>query len=98
MDKKCDLCIPKLNSNVPKQFIVETLQKINIGTLERITELPLKQNPLFKRILFTIVWNEKNPRVNNIKNRLIQNETIKLIPKKDEPNFWIIMQSCCPGK
>ena len=95
---KSDLCIPKINANISKNTIIENLLKTNIGTIDRITELPLKNNPLCKRILFTITWNLLNPKVALLRQRIQNNQTLKLIPKIDEPQFWLIALSCCPGK
>ena len=73
---RSDLCIPKININIKKTFIMETLQNANLGVIERMTELPLKQNPLYKRILFTILWNTStNPMVENGSNEY---KTIKI--------------------
>ena len=95
---KNDLCIPKINANIPKNTIIENLLRANIGTIVRLTELPLKNNPLCKRILFTISWNLSNPKVEQLQQRIQNNQTLKLVPNKDEPQFWLIALSCCPGK
>ena len=94
--EKRDLCIPKINSNVSKQFIVDTLQKANLGELERFTELPLKQNPLYKRILFTIKWEIDKPKTIQYKEILEKKQTLKLVPDRNDSQFWIIVPSCCP--
>lgn len=95
---RSDLCIPKININVKKTFIMETLQNANIGVIERMTELPLKQNPLYKRILFTILWNTStNPMVEKWIERIKNNKNLKLVPHKSEPHYWMITQSCCPN-
>ena len=92
-----DLCIPKMNANVAKPFVIQTLQKANLGVLQRITELPLKQNPLYKRILFSIRWNVDNPSCIRLQERLANNQPIRLVPNKEEPYFWLITTSCCPS-
>ena len=94
--EKSDLCIPKINSNVSKQFIVDTLQKANLGQLERFTELPLKHNPLYKRILFTVKWEVDKPKTIQYKKMIENNQTLKLVPNRNDPQFWIIVPSCCP--
>ena len=78
---------------------METLQNANIGVIERMTELPLKQNPLYKRILFTILWNTSstNPMVETWIERIQNHQTLKIVPKKSEPHYWMITQSCCPN-
>lgn len=94
---RSDLCIPKINANIKKSFIMETIQKAKLGVIERMTELPLKQNPLYKRILFTITWNTTtNPMVERWILRIKNNQQLKLVPTKEEPHYWIITQSCCP--
>lgn len=93
-----DLCIPKMNINIPKTYVVEILSKADLGKIERMTELPLKQNPLYKRVLFTITWNVNNPKVEYWKTRIMKQQPLKLIPTKTIPYYWIITASCCPTK
>lgn len=93
-----DLCIPKMNTNIPKQKIIETLLNTKIGKIERLTEIPLKQNPLYKRILFTITWDSNNPLVKCWQQRIIKKQTLKLVPNKRDPQYWLITASCCPCK
>lgn len=95
---KSDLCIPKININIKKKYIMEKIEKANIGAITRMTELPLKQNPLYKRILFTMIWNQENQKVANLVMRVESNQNLKLVPVKSEPCYWIITKSCCPGK
>ena len=95
---RSDLCIPKISINIKKTIIMETLQKANLGVIERITELPLKHNPLYKRILFTVLWNTAPPQSQNWIQRIKNNQTLKIVPNKAEPHYWMITESCCPGK
>ena len=65
---------------------METLQNANIGVIERMTELPLKQNPLYKRILFTILWNTStNSMVEKWIERIKNNQNhVETLLKKQE--------------
>jgi len=81
------LCIPRIDSNVTKEYIMNSLHKMNIGQIEKITELPLKNNPAYKRILICVKWNDDaNDSMMEIKNRLLNNETIKLV--HNMPWYW----------
>jgi hypothetical protein len=94
---RCDLCIPKININIQKAFIMETLQKANLGMIERMTELPLKHNPLYKRILFTVSWNTNSKRSEDWIHRIKNKQTLKVVPQRTEPHYWMITESCCPA-
>ena len=93
---RCDLCIPKINVNIDKAFIKEKLQ--HLGRVIRMTELSLKTNPLYKRILFTIEWDEFKDNVELWKTRIANNQALKLIPYPNDPQFWLIAPSTCPTK
>jgi len=85
------LCIPRIDSNVSKDYIMNTLGKLDIGYVEKFTEIPLKNNPSFKRILLRFRWNENNKNIGDIKKRLSNNEAIKLV--YNMPWYWKIVES-----
>ena len=81
------LCIPRIDSNITREYIINSLHKMNIGKIEKLIELPLKNNPAYKRILIYVKWNDDaNDSMIDIKNRLLNNETIKLV--HNMPWYW----------
>jgi hypothetical protein len=83
------LCIPKIESSITKDFIHKTLLKLKIGYIQNIIEIPLRNNPNYKRIIIKISWNEKDTSSNNIKNMLFEQGSIKIV--YDMPWYWKIV-------
>jgi len=88
MNKKNEsLCIPRIESNIRRDFIFKKLCMLKIGYIQKMTEIPLKNNPDYKRILFRIQWNDEI-KTNEIRERLSKGESINFI--YDFPWFWKI--------
>lgn len=83
------ICIPRIDTNIPKDYIINKLCNLQIGTIQKFTEIPLKNDPTHKRILITIVWNKKNQKALNIQNTLETHGSIKLV--HDMPWYWKIV-------
>jgi hypothetical protein len=84
-----NLCIPRIKSNITKEYLKNKLCKLQLfGKIERIIEIPLKNDNEHKRILIKIIWN------NNNKSRKFQ-ETIKNMGSikyvYDFPWYWKIL-------
>ena len=58
-----------------------------------MTEIPLKNNTNYKRVLFKVTWN-KNPRTTEIRKRLQDGLPIYLV--YDNPWFWKIIPQNIP--
>jgi hypothetical protein len=88
------LCIPRMDKNISKQYIFDKLRKLNFGYIEKIIEIPLKNNTDHKRVLIKIKWNNY-PDTMNYKTRLNNGESIKLVYDMiNVPWFWKIVVSC----
>ena len=51
-----DICIPRMEKNVRREFIFNILRKMKIGYIERISEIPLKKEATHKRVIIKIKW------------------------------------------
>jgi hypothetical protein len=88
------LCIPRMDKNIPKEYIIDKLRKLNFGYIEKIIEIPLKNGTDNKRVLIKIKWNSF-PNTINYKKRLNNGESIKLVYDMiNAPWFWKIVVSC----
>ena len=81
------LCIPRIENTIQKEFIFKKLCALNIGYIQKLTEIPLKSNPNFKRILIKIKWNTSQKTL-DLKNKLMSGQTIKFVYQM--PWFWKI--------
>ena len=56
-EKPVQLCIPKMSMEIPRQQILSTFYKLNIGNIYRVIENPLRADPNYKRVVLVIDWN-----------------------------------------
>jgi hypothetical protein len=47
-----NLCIPRMKTTISKDYIHERLCNLKLGKIEKIIEIPLKNDPTHKRVLF----------------------------------------------
>ena len=73
------LCIPRMDTNVTKEYIIQVLSKINMGQIIRIIELPIKRDPGSKRIIIKIRRHEVDICPSYILDRLYAGENIKIV-------------------
>jgi hypothetical protein len=86
------LCIPRMESNTPKQYIFSTLCKLNWGQISIINEIPLRNEPTHKRILIKVKWDtSKSPDVIEYRTRITKGDSVKLVHNINSPWFWKIV-------
>ena len=82
------LCIPRMESIIPVKYILQKLGQTKWGKIQKIIEIPLKSDENYKRILVKMVWNDDNPDVVKIRDKLNGGEKINLV--YEMPYFWKI--------
>uniref|UniRef100_A0A6C0DS98 Uncharacterized protein n=1 Tax=viral metagenome TaxID=1070528 RepID=A0A6C0DS98_9ZZZZ len=82
------LCIPRIEKTFQRDYIINTLLKLKLGTIEGVTEIPLKNEPAYKRILVKIKWND-GPGTEKIKTRLMKQESIQIV--YDGKWYWKLL-------
>jgi hypothetical protein len=85
------LCIPRVPRNLTYKNFSQLIQKSQIGTVHQYREIPLKQDPSTKRILFKIKWNTDSSKTQKYIDMLANDKTIKLV--YDFPWYWLIFIS-----
>lgn len=86
------LCIPRLENAVKRSYILNIFTKLNIGYIESIHEIPLRNDANYKRIIIKVIWNTSTPNSNTILQHLQNNETIKVV--HDMPWYWKVVATC----
>lgn len=89
MNTNISICIPRIETRIQKDFIVNTINKLRIGIVEKIIEIPLRNDINYKRIIMQIRWNNTENSM-SIKKRLQNNETVKLV-YDNTPWYWKIV-------
>lgn len=82
------LCIPRIDSSIKKEYIFKKICDMKIGYIQKFVEIPLKNNPQYKRILFKVLWNNDS-KTTSIKERLNEDKPIYIVYNK--PWFWRIV-------
>lgn len=55
------ICIPRMESSISREYIYSTFRQLNIGHIDKLTEIPLRNDATYKRIILRL-------RLNNTKN------------------------------
>ena len=87
------ICIPRIDSSIPKSLIISAFEKLNIGKLEGVVEIPFKDSNKYKRIIVKIEWNDSE-RSNYILSRFEEGKNVKIVYNLPSPWFWI----CVPNR
>jgi hypothetical protein len=83
-----NLCIPRIDSKITKDYIYDKLCNLQVGKIERITEIPLKNDPTHKRILFKMKW-KNNETSKKMQEQLEKTNTINIV--YDMPWYWKVV-------
>lgn len=87
------ICIPRIDSTIPKSLISKTFESLNIGNLEGIVEIPFKDSNKYKRIIVKIEWNDSDIS-KYILDRFQEGKNVKIVYNMPSPWFWI----CVPNR
>lgn len=89
MSQYSSICIPRLDINIPKEYIFHTLAKLKIGYIKNITEIPLRNDATQKRIIIKLQWNKHSPKSIQMQEILSQKGCVKLVHSM--PWYWKIV-------
>lgn len=81
------ICIPRVNKELPRQYIFQIISSLRIGFIEKILEFPIKNNDTHKRVLVKFKSWVETPASNIITQRFAENKDIKIV--YNEPWYWI---------
>ena len=84
---KTFICIPRMEIDVSLDYIRKTINKLGIGAIRRVVEIPLHNDPNYKRIMIYVSWSNKN---NYILNRLQDGKSVKLV--HNGPWYWRLIR------
>ena len=80
------VCIPKIEKAIESVYIQNQWKKTNIGQIKQYTELAWKNDPLHKRILMRIEWNDLHPQSAIYHSMLESGKHINIV--YDFPKIW----------
>jgi len=84
------ICIPRVDNIIPKQIIFEKICDLRIGYIEKIIEVPLKNDETGKRVIIKFKTWVENKTSNQIINRFADKKDIKIV--YNDPWYWVAYQ------
>jgi hypothetical protein len=87
------ICIPRIDSSIPKSLIIKTFENLKIGNLGGVVEIPFKDSNKYKRIIVKIEWNDSELS-KYILTRFHEGKNVKIVYNLPAPWFWI----CVPNR
>lgn len=84
------LCIPRMDINTSKSYIFEKFCKLNIGFIEKIIEIPINGDQLYKRVIVKLKWNTSD-HAKYFMERFESGLNVKIV--HSDPWFWICIPS-----
>jgi hypothetical protein len=85
------ICIPRVEQSLSKEYIYNVFDKLDVGIIESMTEIPLRNDSTHKRILLRIRWNTKNDLSYRLKEQLKNTGSIKVVHCM--PWYWKIVST-----
>ena len=83
------ICIPRIESSINREYIYNTFHKLKIGYIEKLNEIPLRNEPTHKRIIIRIKLNNSETAY-DIKNFLDELGSVKIV--HNMPWFWRVVR------
>ena len=79
---------------ISRDYILRTFNKLQIGKIEQINEIPLRNDAKHKRVIIKVDWSDTD-NARFMKQRLDKNETVKLV--YEFPWFWRVVTKGSQG-
>ena len=84
------ICIPKVDTNITKQEIFDKIRALRVGFIEKIIEIPLKNDEMSKRVIVKFKTWVESDLSNKILCRFEENKDIKIV--YNDPWYWVAYQ------
>jgi hypothetical protein len=83
------LCIPRVEIAVKHEYILHNFKQLKIGTIISCKEIPLRNDPNYKRIIISIMMNN-NEQTQRITKLLNDNKPVKVV--HEMPWYWKVFK------
>ena len=91
------LCIPRMPANITKSYIFQSLCRLKWGHISIMNEIPLRNDPTQKRVLFRVRWGGSG-NAEEYKKKIQNGNDIKVVHDITSPYFWKILANREPTK
>ena len=86
------ICIPRVDATITSSYIYNKISNLNIGDIERMNEIPLRNDPAYKRVIITMKWDTQSEVAKYIQNKFNEIGSVKVV--HDMPWYWKV----CPAR
>ena len=84
------LCIPRMPTTMSKSYVFQSLCRLKWGHISILNEIPLRNDPTQKRVLFRVRWGATENAV-EYKAKIQNGDDIKMVHDIASPFFWKIV-------
>jgi len=84
------ICIPRVNNKITKQYIFGIFCSLKVGFIEKVVEIPLRNEEGYKCVLVKIKWNQSD-RSKYIYERFEMGKNVKIV--YSDPWYWICVSN-----
>ena len=82
------LCIPRMDVSISRDYIYSIFNRLNVGHIEHMNEIPLRNESDYKRVILRIRWNQ-SPTAMNMRQFLSEKGYVNIV--YDMPWFWKVV-------
>ena len=84
------LCIPRMPTTLSKSYVFQSLCRLKWGHISIVNEIPLRNDPTQKRVLFRVRWGA-NENAREYRDKIQNGDDIKMVHDITSPYFWKIV-------
>jgi hypothetical protein len=80
-----------METSISKEYIYKIISSLHLGKIDRITEIPLRNNTDYKRIIIKLQWNNTEETSINLKKQLETFGSLKIV--HNMPWYWKVVST-----
>ena len=83
------LCIPRIEKSTQLEYVRAIFDKMNMGIINRISEIPLRVDASYKRVMIQMTINMENDKGSYIVPRIRGGQNVKIV--HNGPEYWKVV-------
>ena len=87
MKSNLSICIPRVDNSISRQTIFDYIRAMRVGFIDRIIEIPLKNDQTGKQVIIKFKTWVNNETSEKIMKRFDENKNIKIV--YNSPWYWV---------
>ena len=83
------LCSPRIEKSTQLEYVRAIFDKMNMGIINRISEIPLRVDASYKRVMIQMTINMENDKGSYIVSRIRGGQNVKIV--HNGPEYWKVV-------